>query len=59
MRKKDVLFDKTYLANVSKKLVYVRITRDCPYGGWLGKNLSTGHEVHIKTAGRLKESNVR
>lgn len=52
---KDVSAGLTYECLVSDKLVPVRLDRDCPYGGWYGTNLATGHRIRIKTAGRLRK----
>lgn len=54
MKKKDVRIGDTYLAMVSSQPVPVKIVKESPFGGWIGKNENTGREVRIKTAGRLR-----
>lgn len=57
MKKKDVQIGKTYIAKVSNKLVPVKILRDAPYGfrgGWIALNTTTGREIHVKSAARLR-----
>jgi hypothetical protein len=59
MKKKDVELGKIYTVKVSGRIVPVRILRLSPYGGWVGQNLITTREVHIKTAGRLRGEWIR
>lgn len=54
MRKQDVTIGDEYVVKVSGKLVRVKITGESPYGGWDGRNLETGRDVRIRTAGRLR-----
>src|SRR5260370_29908690 len=54
MKKRDVKIGETYLAKVSGKLVPVRITSESPYGGWNAVNTTTGREVRIRSAARLR-----
>lgn len=54
MKKKDVVVGKTYLAKVSENVVKVRITGESPFGGWDAKNETTGRDVRIKSAQRLR-----
>ncbi|MDD5068721.1 MAG: hypothetical protein PHN89_03935 [Candidatus Pacebacteria bacterium] len=54
MLKKDVEIGKIYAVKVSDIVVAVRILTESPYGGWNGKNLKTGRDVRIKTAGRIR-----
>lgn len=54
MKAKQVEIGKTYLVKVSGRLSAVKILDTSPYGGWIGRNKRTGHEVRIKTAGRLR-----
>ncbi len=58
MKKRDVLIGKTYMAKVSGTVVPVQIWSESPYGGWIGRNRKTGHEVRIKTAARLRREAV-
>lgn len=54
MRKKDVHIGKLYLCLVTAKVVTVRITAECPYGGWYATNLETGRQVRIRGSQRLR-----
>jgi len=54
MRKNEIKLGVTYIAKVSEKLVPVRIDRESPYGGWDATNTTTGRQVRIKTAARLR-----
>jgi hypothetical protein len=54
MRKNEILIGATYLAKVSGKIVPVRILGEAHYGGWTALNTTTGREVRIKTAARLR-----
>jgi len=54
MLKKDVQIGKAYLVKVSGKLVPVRLTREHWNGGWTGTNTTTGREVRVKTAAKLR-----
>ena len=56
MKKKDVAIGKKYIAKVSNKLVEVQLVQENPFGlgGWRAKNLSTGREIFVKTAARLR-----
>ena len=54
MKKRDIEIGQTYLAKVSGKLVPVRIISESPYGGWNAVNTTTGREVRIRSAARLR-----
>jgi hypothetical protein len=54
MKKRDIEIGKTYLAKVSGNLVPVRITSESAYGGWNAVNTTTGREVRIRSAARLR-----
>lgn len=54
MKKRDVEVGKTYWVKVSGNVVPVRLRAGSPYGGWVGVNVTTGREVRVKTAGRLR-----
>ena len=54
MKKKDVVIGETYWAKVSGKIVPVKITDECIYGGWAGVNDETGRAVRIKSCQRLR-----
>jgi hypothetical protein len=54
MKKRDVEVGKTYLAKVSGNLVPVRITGESVHGGWNAVNTTTGRDVRIRSAARLR-----
>jgi len=54
MKKKDIEIGSTYLVKISGKLAPVRILQESIYGGWNGRNKTTGRDIRIKTAGRLR-----
>ena len=54
MKKNEVHVGGVYTAKVSDKLVQVRIDRTNRHGGWDATNLSTGKQVRIKSAQRLR-----
>ena len=54
MLKRDVIVGNVYLVKVSGKLASVRLTAESPHGGWVGRNETTGREVRIKTAAKLR-----
>lgn len=54
MLKQNIKIGTTYIVKVSGKLTQVRITRAHDRGGWFGVNLTTGREVRIRTAARLR-----
>jgi len=54
MKKKDVQIGGRYKVLVSGRIVIVRILRESPYGGWEGRNESTGRDVRIRSAQRLR-----
>lgn len=54
MKKSEVEVGKTYVMKVSGRLVPVRITNSCQFGGWYGLNTVTLREVRIRTAGKLR-----
>lgn len=56
----DVVVGGVYVATVSGKRVYVKVTGTYDYRrgngywrGWIATNLSTGREIRLKTAARL------
>ncbi len=56
MRRKDVKVGAVYLVKISGEVVQVKIEERAFMGiGWTGTNLSTGREVRIKTAGKLRK----
>lgn len=58
MRKAEVKIGGMYLAKVSGHLVGVRITGESRFGGWDARNTTTGREVRIRNAGRLRSEIV-
>jgi len=54
MKKTQIVQGRTYAAKVSGQIVPVRIERPSPYGGWVGRNLRTGREVHVRSPQRLR-----
>ena len=55
MKRKDVEIGAVYIANVSGNRVRVRVLRESQYGkGFVAKNLTTGREIHCKSAQRLR-----
>jgi len=58
MRKKDVSIGGKYLAKVSGARVMIQILGESQFGGWDAKNLATGRQIRIKTAGRLTDPNA-
>ena len=55
MKKAEVKIGGVYIAKVSEKLVPVRIIGFSVYGGWEGLNTTTGREVRIKSAAKLRK----
>ncbi len=54
MKAINVHIGEVYEVRVSGQLAWVRITAASPYGGWVGVNEATRHEVRLRTAGRLR-----
>ena len=54
MNKKEIKIGQVYISKISGELASVRITREWPFGGWIGINLATQRSVHIKSAARLR-----
>jgi hypothetical protein len=54
MKKRGIRIGETYLAKVSGKVVPVRTTGESVYGGWNAVNTTTGREVRIRRAARLR-----
>lgn len=59
MKESQVRIGETYTVKVSGQLAPVRITGECPYGGWTGINTKTNREVRIRTAARLRGATER
>lgn len=54
MKKNEVEIGNEYVVKVSGRLVSVKILRESPYGGWIGRNKETGRDVRVRTAARLR-----
>lgn len=54
MKRNEVEIGNEYVVKVSGRLVSVKILRESPYGGWIGRNKETGREVRVRTAARLR-----
>lgn len=54
MKKADIVVGGTYVVRVSGHLVPVRLEAESVYGGWVGRNMRTGREIRIRTAGKLR-----
>lgn len=54
MRQKDVRIGESYAVKVSGRIVPVTLLSTSPYGGWEGRNETTGRGVHVRTAARLR-----
>lgn len=54
MRKNEVMLGQTYIVKVSGTETKVRLDAASPFGGWVGTNLSTGRQVRIRTAAKLR-----
>ena len=54
MKKTEVSVGNVYVALVSGKYAPVQIVATHVGGGWWGTNLTTGRNIRIRTAGRLR-----
>lgn len=54
MKKSEIEIGKTYMVKVSGIVVPVKIVSESQYGGWNGKNTTTGREVRIKSAAKCR-----
>lgn len=54
MKKSEVKINGRYYAKVSDKVTEVRIKGVSRFGGWDAVNESTGREIRIKSAARLR-----
>lgn len=54
MRKRDVEINAHYAAKISGKVTTVQIKAESRYGGWDAVNVTTGRNVHIKSAAKLR-----
>ena len=58
MKKDQVRIGEAYEVKVSGKVACVRIDQEHPRGGWVGTNQTTGRQVRIKTARRLRGKSI-
>lgn len=57
MKATEVKVGGRYIAKVSDTLTRVRIREPSPHGrGWIAVNETTGRDVRIKTAGKLRKA---
>ena len=54
MRKDEIEIDGIYAAQVSGRVVPVRITGVSIHGGWVAQNVATRHTVRVRSAQRLR-----
>lgn len=54
MTKREVKIGRTYAAKVSARIVPVTLLDESRYGGWNARNESTGRDVRIKSAAKLR-----
>jgi hypothetical protein len=45
---------QVYAVKVSGRIQLVRVTAESSYGGWVGKNETTGREIRIRSAAKLR-----
>jgi hypothetical protein len=58
MKKSEVVIGAEYRAVVSGSLVSVRVSAESVHGGWVGMNLTTGRQIRIRSAQRLRKTVV-
>ena len=58
MKKNEVVIGGEYRAVVSGSLVSVRVSAESVHGGWVGMNLTTGRQIRIRSAQRLRKTVV-
>ena len=54
MKQRDAVQGQVYAVKVSGHIQPVRLVAYSPHGGWIGRNLQTGRDVRIRTAGKLR-----
>lgn len=55
MKKSDnIAVGNTYIVRVSGHLVPIKLVESSPNGGWYGRNMTTGREIRIRTAAKLR-----
>jgi hypothetical protein len=54
MKRRDVVLGQVYAVKVSGRIQPVRLVSESPYGGWVGKNETTGRPIRIRTAAKLR-----
>lgn len=58
MKKSEVKIQGRYRALVSGSVVIVRILGESRYGGWNARNETTGRNIHVRSAQRLRSEVV-
>jgi hypothetical protein len=54
MTKRQIRVGRTYAKKVSARVVPVTILGESTFGGWNGRNESTGRDVRVKSAAGLR-----
>jgi len=54
MKKSEIILNHEYAAKVSGKPAFVCILSAHPISGWIGRNETTGRQIRIKSAQRLR-----
>ena len=54
MKKDEIIIGGIYVAKVSGKLTPVRVLQVSPYGGFDAVNTTTGRQIRVRTAARLR-----
>jgi hypothetical protein len=54
IHKVDVVIGEVYRIRHSSGFTDVKITQVCSYGGWYATNLTSGREIRIKSAAKLR-----
>ena len=54
MKKEDAVLGQVYAVKVSGRIAPVRLVAVSPYGGWVGRNITTGRDIRIRSAQKLR-----
>ena len=54
MKRRDVVLGQVYAVKVRGRIQPVRLVSESPDGGWVGKNETTGRDIRIRTAAKLR-----
>jgi hypothetical protein len=49
MKQRDVILGQVYAVKVSGRIQPVRVVAESPYGGWIGRNEQSDHEIRIRS----------